>query len=125
MQGSDAPFLHVIHKHVEGRLIKLNDVHARVHQFLGLLIENVRKRHGHVRSAGIVGVGDGVADGHGSRQGEFEPLPCLGAGEADFLQMHRPGALHGRRDCGHFHGVAVVADTHGGLELPVDTLDVL
>ena len=89
------------------------------------LVQELGEGHRHVGAAAVVGVGDGVADGHRARQRELEPALGIGAREAHLLAMDRAAPSEPGGDRGHVHDVAVVADAHLGLARPIDALDLL
>jgi hypothetical protein len=105
------------------RLVELDQVDAEGLQLARLLVQQPGKRHGHVGAPAVVGVGDGVADGHGPRQGELEAPFRVRPGEARLLAVHRLRAPHRAGHGRHLDDVAVVADAHLGLPGPVDALD--
>ena len=94
-------------------------------EFSGFDIEQIGKGHGHVGPGFIMGVGDGVADGHGAGQGEFQFAVGMRSGEADVIQVNglRPGNRPGNGR--HLNGIAVGTDAHGRFLLPIDSQDVL
>ncbi len=57
VQGLETPGGHVVHVHVEGRLVELDDVDSGRHQIARLLVEDARERHGQGRPIPIVLVG--------------------------------------------------------------------
>jgi hypothetical protein len=124
VQRVDAPVANVVHEHVEGGFVELDDVDAGGLELLCLVIEDLREGHRHVGAAAVVAVGDGVADRHRAGQRELESVVGVGAGEGGLVLVHRALARHGGGDGGHVDNVAVVADAHPGLLLPVDAVDV-
>jgi hypothetical protein len=48
LQRRDAPVLDVVHEHVEGRLVELDDVDAERLELARLLVEDPRRSHRHV-----------------------------------------------------------------------------
>ena len=61
-----------VHVDVEGRLVELDHVDAVGGEPARFLVEQVRERHRHLHAVAVMGVGDGVDDGHRAGQGEFE-----------------------------------------------------
>ena len=82
------PFGHQMHECVESGLVKLDDVDTQGLQFQGLLVQQLGKCHGHFGSLAIVPVGNRVADGHRSRQGEFQLLSGMRAQKPNAFAMH-------------------------------------
>ena len=125
VQGLDAPVLHVLREDVEGGLVELDHVDAGLLELAGLLVQDLREGHGHLRPAAVVGIGDRVADGHRAGQGELQFLLRLGAGEFHLVQVHRRGPGQRPGDRRDFELVAIVPDAHERLLLPVDAADLL
>ena len=88
VQRIDPPLFDIVHKNIEGRLIKLNQIDTRSYQFAGLGIQNIRKGHGHFRAAAVMLIRNGIADCHGAGQGELQHTIGVCAGEADFLEVY-------------------------------------
>ena len=86
LQGGNAPVGSVFHVDVEGRFVKLDDVHAVGLQGQRLLVEQFGKGKSHLdlalAPAAIKAVGHGVHNRHRAGQGEFEGALGVGAGNA-------------------------------------------
>ena len=129
LQGFDAPVCGLVQVDVEGRLVKLDDVHAIGLQSQGLLVEQLGKGERHLDAAlfalAVKTVGHGVHNGHGPGQGELEFFLSVGTGQLRFKRMHTAFEAQGRDDLRHLRVVAVVANAHGDFVFKVDAFDLL
>src|SRR5436190_1874985 len=71
-----------------------------------------------------MGIGDRVDDGHRSRQGEFEPVSRMRAGDFSLKTVDVTPTPQRSGDGRHFRVVAIVADAHRDPPGKIDTLDV-
>ena len=77
-QRLHAPSCGIFQVNVEGRFVKLDDVHAIGLQRQRLLVKQVGKGHGHVDLAAIKAVGHGVDNRHRAGQGELDFFAGVG-----------------------------------------------
>src|SRR3546814_9596461 len=61
-------------------------------QRAGLLVQQVGKGHRHLDAVAVMGIGNGVDDGHLAGQGELGAALCMGAQQLCFRRMG--AALH-------------------------------
>ena len=101
-----------VHIDVEGRLIELYDIDAVGSKPAYFLVEEVGKGEGHLHAVAVIGVGDGVDDGHRPRQGEFELAPRVGAGDPRLVCVDAATQRQRARDGRHHRLVALLADAH-------------
>ena len=66
---------------------------------------------------------DRVADRHWSGQGEFKATFGLCAGEPYLLEMHRSWPRQRPDNCRHLEILAIITDTHHGLFVPIDAVN--
>ena len=71
-----------VHVDVEGRLVELDDVDAVGGKPARFLVEELGKGERHFHPVAVMGVGDGVDDGHRPRQSEFELVAWCGRAQA-------------------------------------------
>ena len=88
-----------------------------------LLVEQVGERERHLDAVAVVGVRDGVDDGHRAGQGDLELARRVGAGVARLGGMHAALELERAGDGRHHRLVAVVADAHLDLAVEIDAVD--
>ena len=123
VQRLDAPVLDLAHVDVEGRLVELDDVDAVGFERARLGVEQACERHRHLHAVAVVGIRNGVDDGHRSRQGELELARGMGAREPRLARVHaalEPKLAGDRR---HHRLVAVGADADLDLAGEVDAVD--
>ena len=124
VQGIHAPDGNLIHEGIEGRFIEQNDVNAQRFKLPSLFVQKCCKGHGHFRPAAIMGVGDGIANGHRAGQGKFELVCDMFATKFRALSMHGFFTLNRRCHCRHLGVIPVIANAHGGHALPVDAVNI-
>ena len=123
MQGFNAPCRGFVHVDIECRLIELDDIDAVVGEPARLGVEQVGKCHRHFHAVAVMGVGDGVDDGHRAGQGEFEFAVGVGAGDARFTGVHAAAKAE-LADDSRTHGlVAIVADADLDALFEIDAID--
>ncbi len=123
VQRLDTPFPDLARVDVERRLVELDDVDAVGGKRVRLAIEQAGKGHDHLHPIAVVGVGNGVDDGHRARQGEFEPAPGVGAGDLRLARMRaavQPELAGHRR---HHRLVAVGPDPDLHLAREIDAVN--
>ena len=125
LEGGNAPVLHIVHVHVEGGLVELDDVHAVLLQRTCFLVQELGERHGELHLVAVVLVRDRVDDGHRPGQRELELAPGMRSRELRFGLMHPPFEPQRAGYHRHHRLVAVVADAHLHLAAEVDALDEL
>ena len=91
-------------------------------QLFCFFIEKCRKGHRHVRACVVMVIRNGVANGHRARQGEFQLISSMRTDIPDFVGMYRIFARDWTCYRWHIDHIAVVADTHLGFLVPVDTV---
>ena len=69
VQRLDPPVGGLVHVNVEGRLVELDHVDAVGREPARFLVEQAGERHRHLHAVAVMGVGDGVDDGHRARAG--------------------------------------------------------
>ncbi len=123
LQRRHAPFHDLAHEDVERRLVELDDVDAERLELARFFVQSARESHRHVGAPAIMAVRDRVADRHRAGQREFQLAFRMLARDRGFVAMHATLALHRRGHGRHFDRVAIVADAHRRLLVPVDALD--
>jgi len=63
-------------------------------------IEQFGKGERHLDAVAVIGVGDGVDDGHRAGQGEFQLARGMGAGDAGLVGMDAALSRNGATTCG-------------------------
>ena len=111
------------HEHVVGRLIELDHIDPIGLQRQRLLVEQLGKSHRELFAAAVVGVGDGIDDGHRAGQRELQLLCGVRPGDLRFEGMHATLQTDRAHDLRHHRVIAIVADAHLDLVLEVDALD--
>src|SRR5207244_5330307 len=101
VEGGDVPVAHLVHVDVEGRLVELDHIHAEGGELPRFLVDQGGQRHAELRAAAVVGVVDGVGDGHGSRDGELHAAPGFSAEEANLVGVDRTATAERRRHRRH------------------------
>jgi hypothetical protein len=91
---------------------------------MSAVCNRVRKGHGQSDLVAIMGIGDRVDDGHRSRQGEFEPVSRMGAGNLSLKTVDVTLSPQRSGDGRHFRVAAIAADAHRNPPGKIDTLDV-
>ena len=88
LQRLHAPVGRLVHVDIEGRFVKLDDVHTVGLQGQGLGVEQLGKGESHfdapLAPAAVIAVGHGVDNRHRARQGEFELALGVGARQLGF-----------------------------------------
>ena len=84
MQRFDAPAGHLVHEHVEGRLVELDDVDAVGLQRARFLVQQIGEGERHLYFVAVMRVGDGVGNRHRAGQGDLQLALGMGAGMARF-----------------------------------------
>ncbi len=121
VQRVDAPLTHVVEEDVERGLVELDHVDPRRDEFTCFVVQDLRKCHGHVCSPAVVRIGDRVADRHRARQRELEPAVRRCSRELHFVEVHGSRSAYGTGYGGDLDCIAVVADAHRRLQIPIDT----
>ena len=125
LQRLHAPLGGVLHVHVEGGFIELDDVHAVGLQGQRLLVEQLGEDEGHLDLVAIEAIGDRVDNRHRPGQRELELALRVRPRELRLEGMD-PALEFQRRDhLRHHRVVAVVADAHLHLVLEIDAFDLL
>ena len=113
----------LVHEHVEGRLVELDDVDAVFLQRARFLVQQAGEGHRHLHLVAVVAVGDGVGDGHRAGQGDFQFALGMGAAVARLRLVHAAFQFQFAVDLRHHRFVAVAADAHLDLVPEVDAVD--
>ena len=124
MQGRDPPLLDFARVDIEGRLVELDHIDADFDQLLGLLIQQCGKSHGQSDLVAIMGIGDRIRDRHWSRQGEFEPTLCFGAGNCRLEGVDTAFPSQPAGDGRHFRIITIGADAHRDSPGKIDAINV-
>ena len=78
----------LMHEHVEGRLVELDDVDAVGLQRARFLVEQIGEGKRHFHFVAVMRVGDGVGYRHRAGQGDLQLTLGMGAGVARFGLVH-------------------------------------
>ena len=125
LQRSHTPVGRLLHVHIEGRLVKLNDVHTVGLQRQRLLVEQFGKSHGHLDFVAVKAVGHGVHNRHRAGQGELDFFTGMRAQQSGLGRMHTAFETQRRDDLRHHGVIPVVANAHLHLVIEVDAFDLL
>jgi len=112
VQGFDAPLLHLVHVDVEGGFVELDHVDAVGGQGARLGVEQVGEGERHLHAVAVMGVGDGVDDGHRPGQGDLELAAGMGAGKPRLVCMDAAAQRQRTGYLRHHRLVALLADAH-------------
>ena len=123
LQGSNAPVIHFIKEDVKGRLVKLNNVHARRFQLSGFLVENFGKFPGQFFPAFIVTIIEGIDHGHGAGQRPFNGFVGLLAQKFGVFHKHRFLTAHRTHHRRHT-GVVAITDFNGSALFKIHPVEV-
>ena len=111
------------HEHVVGRLIELDHIDAVGLQRQRLLVEQFGKGHRQLFATAVIGVGNGIDDGHRAGQRELQLLCGVRPGDLRLEGMNAPLQTDRAHHLRHHRVIAVVADAHLHLVLEVDAFD--
>ena len=123
LQRLDAPVRDLVHEHVEGGLVELDDIDAVGLQRQRFLVQQFGKGERHLDAVAIMAVGHRVDDGHRAGQREFQFVFGMGAGDAGLVGMDAALQRQRRHHLRHHRLVAVLADAHLDLVGEIDALD--
>ena len=125
LQCGHAPVGRLLHVNVEGRLVKLDDVHAIGLQRQRFLVEQFGKSHGHFDFVAVKTICHGVHNGHGAGQGELDFFAGVRAQQSGLGRMNTAFEAQCRDDLRHHGVITVVTNAHLHLVIKVDALDLL
>ena len=122
-QGSDAPVIHLIEKHVKGGFIELDDIHTGRFQLPGFLVEYLGELPGQLFAAFVMGIVQRVDHRHGARQCPLDRLIGLLTQEPGVVNKHRLLATHSADHRGHA-GIVAITNSNGLAPLEINAVEV-
>ncbi len=123
VQRLDAPFPDLAHVDVEGRLVELDDVDAVGRERARFGVEQIGEGKRHLHPVAVMGIGNGVDDGHRARQRQLELARGMGACELRLARVHAALETKRARHRRHHRLVAVGADADLDPAREVDAVD--